>query len=127
VAGSCDVQFTLPASQVSCVIANVPSGKVLVIETISCAADAPPGGDAPNLALLVNSTPVSGGAVSPFYYFLALPKVSTTSTSDNYRITTSVRMYAAPGTSVTLIASGESGPSLIADTTCAISGHLVNP
>jgi len=124
---SCFVQFPIPGNQETCVIANVPNGKTLVVETISCFADVPQGGDAPLMTLFVASTPISGGPAALVYYYLALPKVSTITGSDQYAITTPVRIYAAPGGFVSLSASGASGPNLIAGANCAISGHLVNP
>jgi hypothetical protein len=125
VAATCDAPFT--GGQVTCTLTTVPSNKILVIETISCAAQGPIGGDPPNMALNVASIPVAGGLATGFYYHLAMQHISTTpGFTDNYGLTSPVTIYAAPGTSVFLTGTGQSGATFN-DMVCSISGHLVNP
>jgi hypothetical protein len=126
VGASCDVDFTDPPSQVSCPLGTVPSGKILVIETVTCRADTSIGGSIGPFTLSVGTPGMGGGAPLPFYYDLALTKTTTIPGAyDMYVLTSQIRVYAAPGTGVAAIGIGEKPINARTGMVCTIAGHLV--
>ena len=84
--------FGLPTS------ITVPANKHLTIETLSIQLDVTPAGS--QIEAFVNYT--SGGNSVPLFVPLAFAYTQTSNGFDTYTATQAVRVYADPGTSVTL-------------------------
>lgn len=104
-----------------CVLADVPEGKILVIETLSCGATVV-AGTSPAMRL---TTPIPNMDRSGFVnlnHTIALTLSGHVGSNDYYRLTTPVRMYASGGFSVSVGVSAADGSH---SASCAFSGHLV--
>jgi hypothetical protein len=100
-------------------IINVPAGQTLVIETVSLQLDVTPPGS--QLEAFVNYT--SGGKSVTLFVPLTFAFTQTSNGFDTYTATQAVRLYADPGTSVSLTAfspTGSTGTLFI-----TLSGYLI--
>ena len=100
-------------------VINVPAGQTLVIETVSLQLDVTPSGS--QLEAFVNYT--SGGKSVTLFVPLTFAYTQTSNGFDTYTATQAVRLYADPGTSVSLTAfspTGSTGTLFI-----TLSGYLI--
>jgi|KBSSwiStaDraftv2_1062776.scaffolds.fasta_scaffold393225_1 hypothetical protein len=117
---TCDFTFTSPPSFQSCQMMTVPAGTILVIETVTCRAQVPPGGGIGPFTL--DMVPPNANYFAG--YDLALARANNIPGSDNYALTSSVRLYAAGSTNVSLSGIGTTG-SVVGSVICSIAGYLV--
>jgi hypothetical protein len=129
IGASCDSSFD-SAGFAQCVIATVPAGQILVIETITCSASVATGSQIVPIVLNMGGTPIGGGAPISLNHRLLLTRSATNGSLDYYGITTPVRMYAAGGTdgstNVSVFVGVGTSTANVGDLGCAISGHIVN-
>ena len=100
-------------------IITVPAGQTLVIETVSLQLDVTPAGS--QLEAFVNYT--SGGKSVTLFVPLAFAYTQTSNGFDTYTATQAVRLYADPGTSVSLTAFSPTGSTGTLFLT--LSGYLI--
>lgn len=100
-------------------IITVPAGQTLVIETVSLQLDVTPSGS--QLEAFVNYT--SGGKSVSVFVPLSFAYTQTSNGFDTYTATQPVRLYADPGTSVTLTAFSPTGSTGTLFLT--LSGYLI--
>ncbi len=107
----------------NCSLGTVPAGKILVIEAVSCFATVPGGAGGAAIVLNMASPGLSGGEINfNFPMALALSQ-SISGGNDYYRQVVPVRLYAAGGHDVSVLAAPPAGSH---DVGCSIAGHLVN-
>jgi hypothetical protein len=100
-------------------VMHVPAGQTLVIGTVSLQLDVTPSGS--QLEAFVNYT--SGGKSVTLFVPLTFAYTQTSNGFDTYTATQAVRLYADPGTSVSLTAfspTGSTGTLFI-----TLSGYLI--
>ena len=100
-------------------IITVPAGQTLVIETVSLQLDVTPSGS--QLEAFVNYT--SGGKSVTVFVPLTFAYTQTSNGFDTYTATQAVRLYADPGTSVSLTAFSPTGSTGTLFLT--LSGYLI--
>jgi hypothetical protein len=100
-------------------IITVPAGQTLVIETVSLQLDVTPSGS--QLEAFVNYT--SGGKSVTVFVPLTFAYTQTSNGFDTYTATQAVRLYADPGTSVSLTAFSPAGSTGTLFLT--LSGYLI--
>ena len=98
---------------------SVPAGQTLVIETLSLQLDVTPAGS--QLEAFVNYT--SGGKSVTVFVPLTFAYTQTSNGFDTYSATQAVRLYADPGTSVSLTAFSPTGSTGTLFLT--LSGYLI--
>jgi len=99
-------------------VITVPAGRHLVVETLSVNVDVNPSGS--NIEAFVNYT--SGGKLVTVFVPLTFSSTNTSNGFDTYIGTQAVRLYADPGTSVTLTTSSPTGSQ--GTTFLTASGYL---
>ncbi len=100
-------------------IITVPAGQTLVIETVSLQLDVTPAGS--QLEAFVNYT--SGGKSVTVFVPLTFAYTQTSNGFDTYTATQAVRLYADPGTTVSLTAFSPTGSTGTLFLT--VSGYLI--
>jgi hypothetical protein len=100
-------------------VITVPAGQTLVIETVSLQLDVTPSGS--QLEALVNYT--SGGKSVTVFVPLTFAYTQTSNGFDTYTATQAVRLYADPGTTVSLTAFSPTGSTGTLFLT--VSGYLI--
>jgi hypothetical protein len=98
---------------------TVPAGRHLIIETLSVDVDVNPTGS--NIEAFVNYT--SAGKTVTLFVPLTFSSTNTSNGFDTYVATQAVRLYADPGTSVTLTTSSPTGSQ--GTTFLTASGYLI--
>ena len=117
---SADLAF--PASGFGQANIIIPAGKIFVIETVSFFANVP-GGILSRLAIQVDGPLITGGQGGVNYYPLIPPPNTIGFTQASY----AVRLYAQPGTTLSINASETAGPSSHpAGLEVTLSGYFVN-
>jgi hypothetical protein len=119
IGAECDIAFYNGETQ--CTLANVPAGSVLVIDMVTCGASVAGGSAFPGVTLLVPSKAIGGG-VYGIYHQLSLAHTGTIGGTDFFGAATPVRIYAAGGYPVNVLANAAAGSH---DVLCTIAGHLV--
>jgi len=100
-------------------VITVPAGQTLVIETVSLQLDVTPSGS--QLEAFVNYT--SGGKSVTVFVPLTFAYTQTSNGFDTYTATQAVRLYADPGTTVSLTAFSPTGSTGTLFLT--VSGYLI--
>lgn len=98
---------------------TVPAGKHLIIETLSINVDVNPAGS--DIEALITYT--SAGKTVNLFVPLTFSSRNTSNSFDTYIATEAVRLYADPGTSVTLSTSSQTGSQ--GTTFLTLSGYLI--
>jgi hypothetical protein len=99
---------------------TVPAGRHLIIETLSLQVDVNPSGS--NIEALVTYT--SAGKSVTLFVPVTFASTNTSNGFDTYVAMQAVRLYADPGTSVTLSTSSPNGGSA-GTTFLTVSGYLI--
>ncbi len=100
-------------------IITVPAGQTLVVETLSLQLDVTPAGS--QLEAFVNYT--SGGKSVTVFVPLTFAYTQTSNGFDTYTATQAVRLYADPGSSISLTAFSPTGSTGTLFVT--VSGYLI--
>jgi hypothetical protein len=128
VGSECDAAFD-NNGQLNCLLATVPTGHTLVIETITCAIGVASGSQVVPVVLNMGGPPIGGGNPISLNHRLLLTKAASIGSLDYYGLTTPVKMYAAAtaGGSTGVYVSMQVGPGTAnqGNGECAISGYLV--
>ncbi len=119
VGASCSILLYNGESQ--CTLAAVPTGKILVIESVTCAASVTSGSSFLPMVLIVPATAIGGGVYN-MYHSLVLANTGSFGTNTYYGLTTPLRLYAAGGYSVLLMSNTDAASHSAG---CSIAGHLV--
>lgn len=81
--------------QAGCTLLTIPSGRQVVIETISCQAELCTGEGPGDVQLIVPNTPFTQGGPDHVSHLLTLTKQASTSALDIWRMTTPLRAHAS--------------------------------
>ncbi len=113
----------------NCLLATVPAGQTLVIETITCTAGVATGSLVVPGVLTMAGAPIGGGGSVNLNHSLFFTKVGTAGTIDYYSLMSPVKMYAAAAwggnTGVYLSVQVGASTANVGNAACAISGHMV--
>lgn len=109
---------------IDCLSPTVPSGKRLVIEFVSVRMFVPTG-QTPDVRIGTSSIGFAPGTTKVFHTIALVSRLKSGVAFDTYETSQSVRLYAAPGTEVTLVA-GRSSTSGDAIFNITFIGYLVD-
>jgi hypothetical protein len=115
--------------QASCTLLTIPAGRQIVIETVSCQAEAATGSGPADVQLIVPNAPLAGGAIQNVSHLLTLSRQAGDSTLEIWRMTTALRAYGRSPDSGTVSVGLFYRSNYVANTpvsiVCAISGYMI--
>jgi hypothetical protein len=86
------------AGQAQCALFNIPEGRQVVIESVSCQAELFAGEGPGDVQLIVPNVPLGGGGLTNVHHRLTLTKQAGDSTLDIWAMTTAFRVYGSSPT-----------------------------
>jgi hypothetical protein len=115
--------------QASCTLLEIPVGRQVVIETVSCQAEVATGQGPGDVQLVLPNVPLGGGAPVNTSHMLTLTRQAGDASLEIWRTTTSLRAYAASpatgSTSIGIFFRSTYSPSVPVGMVCSISGYMV--